>query len=97
MPKIFRFSARPVLSGALLAASLALPVGAASVPFEDSAWKVQRFSLFSGNDYGFEGDSLSVASDGTVSIAYRPLAPANWGRAPPLGPGRWMRACPQRI
>ncbi|QFS82637.1 hypothetical protein FIU97_07445 [Roseivivax sp. THAF40] len=79
MPKIFRFSARPVLSGALLAASLALPVGAASVPFEDSAWKVQRFSLFSGNDYGFEGDSLSVASDGTVSIAYRPLAPANWG------------------
>ena len=50
---------------------------AASVPFDD-AWKVQRFSLFSGNDYDFNGDTLAVGSDGTVSIAYRPLAEENW-------------------
>ncbi len=61
-----------------LAALAAYPVSAASVPFSNDTWKVQRFSLFSGNDYDFEGDRLSVVSDGTVSIAYRPLAPENW-------------------
>ena len=64
--------------GLALSGAAALPLAAATVPFNDS-WKVQRFSLFSGNDYGFNGSSLSVASDGTVSIAYRPLSQSAWG------------------
>ncbi|MHA7876858.1 DUF3047 domain-containing protein [Roseivivax sp.] len=68
----------PALAGLLAVLGLAAPLQAAQVPFNDS-WKVQRFSLFSGNDYGFGGDSLSVASDGTVSIAYRPLSEGAWG------------------
>ncbi|SIT10737.1 Protein of unknown function [Roseivivax lentus] len=78
------FSLHRGLTSALVAAALAMPavlpsaVTAATVPFDDASWKVQRFSLFSGNDYDFRGDALSVVSDGTVSIAYRPLAPANW-------------------
>ncbi len=55
----------------------ATPLLAGPVPF-DGAWKVQRFSLFSGNEYGFNGKQLTVGSDGAVSITYRPLATADW-------------------
>ncbi|MHA6326031.1 DUF3047 domain-containing protein [Roseivivax sp. CAU 1753] len=81
MPRTAAFSL-PATVGAVLAlclaTALAPPVSAASVPF-DKSWKVQRFSIFSGNDYDFNGSSMSVVSDGTVSIAYRPLAESAWG------------------
>lgn len=61
-----------------LCLAAALPASAASVAFNDS-WSVQRFSLFSGNEYGFNGSSLSVISEGSVSIAFRPLSEGAWG------------------
>lgn len=51
---------------------------AADVPF-NSDWKEQRFSLFSSNDYSFRGKTLSVVSDGSVSLAYAPVNQALWG------------------
>ncbi|MEP5758724.1 MAG: DUF3047 domain-containing protein [Litoreibacter sp.] len=44
-----------------------------------SDWKEQRFSLFSSNDYGFQGTSLTVVSEGSVSLAYAPLDETLWG------------------
>jgi len=62
------------LSGALLA-----PAGAAAstVRFDDN-WKEQRFSFFSSNDFGLEGDTLSVRSDGTVSLLWTKLDARLW-------------------
>lgn len=54
-----------------------LPVSADPVPF-DSAWKTQRFSLFSSNTYRFKGSAVDVISDGSVSMAYVALDPARW-------------------
>ncbi|MEN8658631.1 DUF3047 domain-containing protein [Marivita sp.] len=56
----------------------ALPALAAPVSF-DGSWKTQKFSLFSSNTYGFNGGSVSVASNGSVSLAYRPLPENYWG------------------
>ena len=56
----------------------ALPALAAPVSF-DGSWKTQKFSLFSSNKYGFNGGSVSVVSDGSVSLAYRPLSESYWG------------------
>lgn len=55
----------------------AWPALAAPVSF-DGSWKTQKFSLFSSNTYGFNGSSVSVASDGAVSLAYRPLPESYW-------------------
>lgn len=64
-----------------VASLVAMPVAgsawAGPVAF-DSGWKTQRFSLFQQNQYGFQGQSLSVASDGSVSLTYRALDPALW-------------------
>lgn len=68
---------RTILATTLIAA-LAAPVAAGSVAF-DRSWKTQKFSLFSSNKYGFGGNTLSVSSDGSVSLAYRPLPEAEWG------------------
>ncbi|WP_292292232.1 DUF3047 domain-containing protein [Marivita sp.] len=65
-----------VLAAAVLSLA-ALPAIAAPVPF-DGSWKTQRFSLFSSNDYGFNGTSVSVVSDGSVSLAYRALPEPFW-------------------
>jgi hypothetical protein len=69
------------MSRSLAAATLvflsALQVGAAPVSF-DGSWKTQKFSLFSSNTYGFNGNSVSVASDGSVSLAYRQLPQSYW-------------------
>jgi hypothetical protein len=46
--------------------------GAQEVSFGED-WREQRFSLFSGNRFGLEGDRLSVRSEGTVSLLWRPL------------------------
>jgi hypothetical protein len=69
---------RPLAITALLSTALALPVAAAPVAF-DNSWKTQRFSLFSSNKYGFGGSSLSIASDGSVSLAYRQVEAPLWG------------------
>lgn len=68
--------ARAVLASLILA--VAAPVLADSIPF-DGQWKTQRFSLFSSNTYGFGGDTLSIASDGSVSLAYTRVPKALWG------------------
>ncbi|MHA6344007.1 DUF3047 domain-containing protein [Roseivivax sp. CAU 1761] len=65
------------------AAALLLAAGpgaalAAPLTF-DGAWKHQKFSLFSQNDYAHRGDRLDVASDGTVSLTWRALPEARWG------------------
>ncbi|MGJ8604390.1 MAG: DUF3047 domain-containing protein [Marivita sp.] len=69
---MYRFLAAAILSCA------ALPALAAPVSF-DGTWKTQKFSLFSSNTYGFNGSSVSVASNGSVSLAYRPLPQSYWG------------------
>ncbi|MDU8912817.1 DUF3047 domain-containing protein [Aestuariicoccus sp. MJ-SS9] len=67
---------RPALA---IAAALALSSAAAAAPVAfDGSWKTQRFSLFSSNDYGFGGDTLTVRSEGSVSLAYRPLPETLW-------------------
>ena len=63
---------------AALALSVATPGLAAGVAF-DGQWKTQRFSLFSANKYGFGGNTLSITSDGSVSLAYRRVPEALWG------------------
>ncbi|MFY9318096.1 MAG: hypothetical protein WAO86_00895, partial [Lentibacter algarum] len=59
---------------------LALPMKASAeaVSF-DAGWKHQKFSLFSKNDYGYGGRSLSIGSEGSVSLIYKPLPEAQWG------------------
>lgn len=54
-----------------------LPATAAPVSF-DGSWETQRFSLFSSNTYGFNGNSVSVASDASVSLAYTELPQGFW-------------------
>ena len=55
--------------------SFALPlVVAASAAFSgpisfDGNWNEQRLQLFNSNDYGFNGNRLSIESDGAVSLA----------------------------
>ena len=45
----------------------------------DTGWKHQKFSLFSRNSYGYEGRNLSIGSDGSVSLIYKPLPETAWG------------------
>lgn len=61
----------------LFAVCLAVPATAAPVSF-DGSWNTQKFSLFSSNTYGFNGNSVTVASDGSVSLAYRQLPQSFW-------------------
>ncbi|MDJ0820771.1 MAG: DUF3047 domain-containing protein [Paracoccaceae bacterium] len=63
----------------LLGLGLALPAAASPISF-DQSWKQQRFSLFAQNKYGFGGQSLTLASNGSVSLTYRSLAPELWSR-----------------
>ncbi|HSF65439.1 MAG TPA: DUF3047 domain-containing protein [Paracoccaceae bacterium] len=72
---------------ALLTVLAAAPALAQPVPF-DGGWKNQKFSLFSGNRYGQQGDALTVGSDGSVSILWRALPAAQW----PARKARWAWA-----
>lgn len=65
----------PLVLALCLAASAASAAG--PVAFGD-AWREQRFSLFSSNRFGFGGDSLSVRSDGAVSLVWKRLPEASW-------------------
>ena len=57
---------RILLSAALALATTTAPAGAVSFA---SGWKEQKLTLFSSNDYSF-GNSLSMTSNGSVSIAW---------------------------
>ncbi|MFT5649006.1 MAG: hypothetical protein ACJAWC_000607 [Yoonia sp.] len=64
----------------LLSAALALVTTAAHagpVSFS-TGWAEQKLSLFSSNDYAF-GNSLSMTSNGSVSIAWTRVAQGDWG------------------
>ena len=74
---------RSILIAGLLAATLAPALAptqafAEGVSF-DKSWTTQRFSLFSSNKYGFNGNAMSIASDGSVSLAYARVKPGLWG------------------
>ncbi len=73
-----RFLRFPLLAAsAVLAVTAASAVLAAPVSF-DKAWKHQRFSLFSGNDYARRGGALDLLSQDSVSLLYRALPEADW-------------------
>ena len=44
----------------------------------DRAWTEQRFSLFSRNQYGLNGNVLKVASGGSVSLIWNALPMSVW-------------------
>lgn len=70
---------RQVLTFGMIAAALAgAPAWPAGPVSFDDTWRTQAFSLFSSNTYDFRGDAVSVASDGSVSLAYRPLPERFW-------------------
>lgn len=60
-----------------VALALSSPAFANPIAFNGD-WSEQGFSLFSGNDYGFRGASLTVASDDSVSLTWRRVEPALW-------------------
>lgn len=65
------------LAAACLLSLMGATASAAPVLF-DGSWKTQRFSLFSANAYGFRGDTLTVRSTGSVSLAYHALPMQRW-------------------
>lgn len=69
---------RSLLIAALIVASLPAAAHAEAVAF-DKSWETQRFSLFSSNKYRFQGDAMSIASDGSVSLAYTRVKEPLWG------------------
>ncbi len=67
---------RLALSAALVLTTT-LTANAGPISFA-TGWQEQRLSLFSSNDYSF-GQSLSMVSNGSVSIAWTRVGPADWG------------------
>ncbi|WP_458789978.1 DUF3047 domain-containing protein [Yoonia sp. MH D7] len=65
---------RYFLSAALILATSAVTAGPVSF---SSGWSEQKLSLFSSNDYSF-GETLSMTSNGSVSIAWSRVDPSNW-------------------
>lgn len=68
---------RFVLS-AVAALCLALPAAAGPISFANG-WQEQRLSLFSSNNYNF-GNTLSMTSDGSVSIAWTRVGQGDWAK-----------------
>jgi hypothetical protein len=66
---------RILLSAALALATTTAQAGAVSFA---SGWKEQKLTLFSSNDYSF-GNSLSMTSNGSVSIAWTRVGQGDWG------------------
>lgn len=65
--------------------SLALPLALAAssalagpISF-GGGWNEQRLQIFNSNDYGFNGNSMSIASDGGVSLAWTRTGRGDWG------------------
>lgn len=65
---------RYFLSAALILATSAVTAGPVNF---SSGWSEQKLSLFSSNDYSF-GETLSMTSNGSVSIAWSRVDPSNW-------------------
>jgi hypothetical protein len=68
---------KSLIVGLSLLAMCPLPATAQQILF-DRSWTEQRFSLFSRNQYGLDGNVLSVASDGSVSLVWSALPVARW-------------------
>lgn len=66
---------RILLSAALALATTTAHAGPVSF---STGWAEQKLSLFSSNDYSF-GNSLTMTSNGSVSIAWTRVAQSNWG------------------
>lgn len=71
-----------MVKAGLIVAAAAIALGlssahASSIAFGDS-WREQRFSLFSSNDFGLRGKTLTVRSDGTVSLVWTRLPEGLW-------------------
>jgi len=66
-----------ILISAALALATATTAMAGPVSFS-SGWKEQKLSLFSSNDYSF-GNTLSMTSNGSVSIAWTRVSQGDWG------------------
>ena len=67
-----------ILSLALPIVLAASAVAAGPIAF-GSSWSEQRLQLFNSNDYSFNGDSLGIASDGAVSLAWTRTNQSDWG------------------
>lgn len=65
------------LALAVICAAAAPAAALGPVGFDD-AWRTQAFSLFSSNRYGFAGERVTVASNGSVSLAWRALPERFW-------------------
>lgn len=67
----------------LLTLALPLAIAATSVtagPISfGSSWNEQRLQLFNSNDYNFNGGSMTIASDGGVSLAWTRTGRGDWG------------------
>lgn len=42
-------------------------------------WSEQRLQLFNSNDYSFNGNSMTIGSDGAVSLAWTRTGRGDWG------------------
>ena len=80
---------RILLSAALALATTTAQAGAVSFA---SGWKEQKLTLFSSNDYSF-GNSLSMTSNGSVSIAWTRVGQGDWG----AGAASWNWAVSQSV
>ncbi|MCR9149130.1 MAG: DUF3047 domain-containing protein [Rhodobacteraceae bacterium] len=74
-----RFRLALSLSLALIPAAVPGVAVAQQVHFGDG-WTEQRFSLFSGNEFSLNGDTLSVRSDDTVSLLWTRLPESMWAK-----------------
>lgn len=66
----------------LILAATICALGAASAAAHavafDRGWTEQKFSLFSRNEYGLNGNALDVSSDGSVSLVWNALPVSAW-------------------
>lgn len=65
---------------ALLLVALAPGIAAAQQVSFGDRWTEQRFSMFSGNRFALDGDTLGVRSDGTVSLVWTRLPEQLWDK-----------------
>ncbi len=68
---------KSLILGTCLFALAAAPVAAQPIPF-DRSWTEQKFSLFSRNQYGLNGNALNVSSKGSVSLVWNALPMSVW-------------------
>jgi len=67
-----------ILSLALPLALVASSAIAGPISF-GGGWNEQRLQIFNSNDYSFNGNSMGIASDGGVSLAWTRTGRGDWG------------------